>query len=169
MRLIPVFTAMITATIAPLAISAVNDLRIDTGILSGTSGKSPDVRVYKGIPFAAPPVGELRWRPPQAAARWEGVRKAEQFSNACVQDTTPGRGPRLLLDGAPPPISEDCLYLNVWTAAKSASERRAVIVYYHGGGLVAGSSREGLYDGEALARKGVVVVTTNYRVGALGF
>ena len=135
-------------------------VKIDTGLISGTTTSSDDVRVFKGIPFAAPPLGDLRWRPPQPAAHWEGVRKADQFGPVCMQQSRPGSTP------AP---SEDCLYVNVWTGAKAATERRPVIVWTYGGGFTGGSGSEPRYDGEALARKGVVFVTYNYRLGAFGF
>ena len=135
-------------------------VHLDTGIVSGASGSTPDVRVYKGIPFAAPPVGNLRWRAPQPAARWDGIRKAEKFSPVCLQNTA---GP------AAQPVSEDCLYLNVWTTAKSAGERRPLMVWIYGGGFTSGSGSEPRYDGDALSQKGVVVVTFNYRLGAFGF
>jgi len=147
------------ATIAGFA--AANDpVRLDTGMVSGIAGATPEMRIYKGIPFAAPPVGDLRWRSPQPAAKWEGVRKAEQFSPVCMQNAG---GPN-----AQTP-SEDCLYLNVWTGAKSASEKRPVMVFVYGGGFTGGSGSLPGYDGEALAKKGAVVVTFNYRLGAFGF
>jgi para-nitrobenzyl esterase len=137
------------------AYAAVDDpVRLDTGMISGTATSSADVRVFKGIPFAAPPVGDLRWRAPQPAAHWDGVRKAEEFSPVCVQ----GNGG-----------SEDCLYLNVWTGAKSAGEKRPVMVWIYGGGYTSGSGSQAMYDGEALAKKGAVIVTLNYRLGAFGF
>jgi len=135
-------------------------VRIDTGLISGTTTTSDDVRVFKGIPFAAPPVGDLRWRPPQPAAHWDDVRKADQFGPVCMQQGRPG---------ATPAPSEDCLYVNVWTGAKAATERRPVIVWTYGGSFTGGSGSEPRYDGEALARKGAVVVTYNYRLGAFGF
>lgn len=136
-------------------------VRIDTGMVTGTNTASDEIRVFKGIPFAAPPVGDLRWRPPQPAAKWDGVRKAEEFGHVCVQN----RGPNT----TGPTPSEDCLYLNVWTGAKSASEKRPVIVWTYGGGFTGGSGSEPRYDGEALAKKGVVFVTYNYRLGPFGF
>jgi para-nitrobenzyl esterase len=136
-------------------------VRIDTGLISGTTTSSEDVRVFKGIPFAAPPVGDLRWRAPQPAAHWEGVRKADQFGPVCMQNRNP--------NATGPAASEDCLYANVWTGAKASTERRPVIVWTYGGGFTGGSGSEPRYDGEALARKGAVVVTYNYRLGAFGF
>jgi para-nitrobenzyl esterase len=135
-------------------------VHVDTGMVTGTTTSSDEIRVFKGIPYAAPPVGDLRWRPPQAAANWEGVRKGDQFGPACI--------PNRATNGGPAP-SEDCLYINVWTGAKSASEKRPVIVWTYGGGFTGGSGSEPRYDGEALAKKGVVFVTYNYRLGAFGF
>jgi len=136
-------------------------VKTDTGLVSGTPGKNPDVTVYKGLPFAAPPVGNLRWHAPTPVAKWDGVRKADDFGPMCMQ--APGRGAN------PPKMSEDCLYLNVWTAAKSSSEKRPVIVWIHPGGYTSGSGASPGTDGEALAKKGAVVVTINYRLGVLGF
>ena len=138
------------------------------GLVAGTAGAMPEVRVFKGIPFAAPPVGDLRWRAPQPVAKWDGVRAADRFSANCVQRQAGG--------GAFPPnggdrsateMSEDCLYLNVYTAAKSAGEKRPVMVWIHGGAWVSGAGA--IYEGEELARKGVVMVTVNYRMGPFGF
>jgi para-nitrobenzyl esterase len=135
--------------------AAIEDpVRLDTGMVSGTTTGSPDVRVFKGIPFAAPPVGDLRWRAPKPAAHWDGVRKADQFGSICMQGTTG---------------NEDCLYLNVWTGAKAASEKRPVMVWIYGGGYTSGSGSQAMYDGEALAKKGAVIVTLNYRLGVFGF
>lgn len=136
-------------------------IKIDSGMITGTTTTSDEVRVFKGIPYAAPPVGDLRWKAPQPPARWEGVRKADAFGPACL----PNRAPA---NGGPAP-GEDCLYINVWTNAKSASERHPVIVWTYGGGFTSGSGSEPRYDGEMLARKGAVVVTYNYRLGIFGF
>ncbi|MBV9768410.1 MAG: carboxylesterase family protein [Bryobacterales bacterium] len=153
-------TFLAGASILSAAIS--DPVRVETGLVSGTAGNSDEVRVYKGIPFAAPPVGDLRWRAPQPPAHWEGVRKADQFSAVCMQQQ---RGPNAT---AVPP-SEDCLYLNVWTTAKSANERRPVIVWTYGGGFTGGAGSLDMYNGEELAKKGAVVVTYNYRLGVFGF
>lgn len=138
------------------------------GTISGIY--SNEVNVFKGIPFAAPPVGELRWRAPQPVVNWQGVRKCDTFSASAMQ---PKPAPFMMYTTeflAPPePLSEDCLYLNVWTAAKAANEKRPVIVWIHGGGFSSGSGSVPLYDGEDLAKKGVVFVTINYRVGVFGF
>jgi para-nitrobenzyl esterase len=125
------------------------------------------MRVFKGIPFAAPPVGPLRWRPPQPVRSWNGVRQADQFSARCVQPDEAAAGRQGVTAATAPPMSEDCLYLNVWTDAASASERRPVIVWSHGGAFTIGTGSA--RDGEALARKGAVVVAYNYRLGPFGF
>jgi para-nitrobenzyl esterase len=119
--------------------------------------------VYKGIPFAAPPVGDLRWRPPMPAAPWTGTRKADAFAPACMQV-----GVSMPCE-TPPTVSEDCLYLNIWTPAKTQQEHLPVIVWIYGGGYINGSASMPLYWGDRLAHKGVIVVTIAYRLGPLGF
>ena len=114
--------------------------------------------VYKGIPFAAPPVGDLRWRAPQPAKSWEGIKQTDKFAPAPFQGGNPPSGK-----------SEDCLYLNIWTPAKSAKEHIPVLVWIYGGGFSFGSTSEPVYSGEKLAQKGVVFVSVAYRVGQLGF
>jgi len=122
------------------------------------------VRAFKGIPFAAPPVGKFRWREPQPVKNWQGVRKANKFGPRAMQNPVFGdMGFRS--DG----MSEDCLYLNVWTPAKSSGEKLPVLVYFYGGGFVAGDGSEGRYDGESMATKGIVSLTVNYRLGVFGF
>ncbi len=140
-------------------------IRIESGLISGTVvDEESGVRAYKGIPFAAPPVGELRWKPPQPANPWEGVRACTEFGPACSQTDRLGMyGLKL------PKTSEDCLHLNVWTAAGSGDDKRPVMVWIHGGGYISGWSSQPSYDGEAFARKGVVLVTINYRLGPFGF
>jgi para-nitrobenzyl esterase len=148
-------------------------LELEAGRVGKSQESSPGVRVFKGIPFAAPPVGELRWREPQPVAKWQGVRDASRFGDVCIQPAGPTTGPGARLNIAvlpdSPPRSEDCLYLNVWTGAQSARERRPVMVYFFGGAFTEGAGSVPLYDGDALARKGVVVVTMNYRLGPYGF
>jgi para-nitrobenzyl esterase len=122
------------------------------------------VRVFKGIPFAEPPVGDLRWKPPQPVKRWKGVRQADKFGPRCMQ--APLFSDMVFRSDG---MGEDCLYLSVWTPAKSARERLPVLVYIYGGGFQAGDSSEGRYDGEALARRGIVYVGINYRLGIFGF
>jgi para-nitrobenzyl esterase len=143
--------------------SAAPRVIVDSGALEGTQAVS-GVRVFRGVPFAAPPVGELRWKAPQPLKRWQGVRPAKQFGNRSMQ-------PALFADMVfrSPAASEDCLYLNVWTPAASRKERLPVLVYFHGGGLAAGDSAEPRYDGESMARKGIVAVTVNYRLSVFGF
>jgi para-nitrobenzyl esterase len=141
-------------------------VRLDSGLVSGIAGSDPAVRVFKGIPYAAPPVGELRWRPPQPTSHWDGVRKADEFGAMCMQSAFRGGGNP---PANPPKMSEDCLFLNVWTAATSASDRRPVMVWIHPGGYQTGSGSSPVNNGEALARKGVVLVTINYRLGVFGF
>ena len=150
------------------AFAAVTDpVHVEQGLLAGSNGNSPDVRVYRGVPFAAPPVGDLRWKAPQPAAKWQGVRKAAEFSNACWQ--TPYPAAAAIYQAMLPGLSEDCLYLNVWTPAKSAKDRLPVMVWIHGGGFTRGFGGTSSYNGEALARKGAIIVTINYRLGIFGF
>ncbi len=134
-------------------------VKLDSGQISGATGQSPEVQVFKGIPFAAPPVGDLRWKPPQPVAHWDGVRKADQFGPICLQASRPNSQT----------TSEDCLYANVWTTAQRASDRRPVIVWSYGGGFTGGAGSLPAYDGEEFAKKGVVFVTYNYRLGIFGF
>ncbi len=135
-------------------------VRTEYGLVQGTS--EDGLTVYRGIPFAAPPVGDLRWRAPEPATKWEGVRQATKFGPRPVQ----GMGNP---SGRQEPTSEDCLYLNVWTPAKSAGDRIPVLVWIYGGGFNAGATSEPNYSGEKLAKKGVVLVSIAYRVGQLGF
>jgi len=125
------------------------------GLVQGVA--EPGLTVYRGIPFGAPPVGDLRWRPPQPAAKWTGVRLADKFGSDPYQGDGKGN------------VSEDCLYVNVWTPEKSANEKVPVLVWIYGGGFSFGSTSTPVHNGEHLARKGVVLVTINYRVGPLGF
>ncbi len=163
--------ALIIAVIAASssAFAAIDDpVRMQNGLISGVAGTADGVRVFKGIPFAAPPVGDLRWREPQPVAAWAGVRKADSFAKICTQMPPQGSWFDLEYNRAPQPTGEDCLYLNVWTAAQSSDERRPVMVWLHGGGFVGGSGSEPSHSGAGLAQKGVVVVTLNYRLGVFG-
>ncbi len=144
--------------------TAADTVKTDAGMLEGTSAGVPGVRVFKGVPYAAPPVGELRWRSPQAVKPWTGVRSAREYGNRCIQ-TNPY--PDMLFQSAAE--SEDCLYLNVWTPARSASERLPVFFWVHGGGFTSGAGDEKRHNGEAFAKNGVIVVTINYRLGVFGF
>src|SRR5438093_526673 len=149
---------MLLAT--PILIAQAPDtVKIDTGLVSGLAGTIAGVRVFRGIPFVAPPVGNLRWKASQPAAHWDGIRKADQFGPRCMQGGA----------GGGQPMNEDCLSLNVWTAAASSSERRPVMVWAYGGAFTGGAGSLPGYDGETLARKGVIVVTFNYRLGPFGW
>ena len=162
------FTAAL-ALASVLRAAVPEPVKTDAGLLSGTAGTAPGVRVFKGIPFAAPPTGSLRWRAPQPVAKWTGVRKADTFGTVCLQPKGVGRVNVSVDLPDSPAASEDCLYLNVWTAAASASERRPVLVWIFGGAYSEGAGSSPHNDGEALARKGAVVVTFNYRLGPFGF
>ncbi|HEX7584326.1 MAG TPA: carboxylesterase family protein, partial [Prolixibacteraceae bacterium] len=131
-------------------------VKVQEGILQGTV--EDGLTVYKGIPFAASPVGDLRWKAPQPAAKWEGVKQVTKYAPAAFQGGNPPSGK-----------SEDCLYLNVWTPAKSAKDKIPVLVWIYGGGFSFGSTAEPGYNGGKLAKKGVVLVSIAYRVGQLGF
>jgi para-nitrobenzyl esterase len=146
-----------------LVSAAPDTVRVDGGLISGIAADG--VRVFKGLPFAAPPVGALRWKAPQPVVAWSGVKTADTFGPECLQQPYPTGSPYAT---APQPTSEDCLYLNVWTTAK-AGDKRPVMVWIHGGAWTRGSGSTPTYDGAALAKKGVVVVTTNYRLGVFGF
>ena len=148
-------TVLATCSFAQLKLP----VRTESGLVNGVPGSDAAITVFKAIPYAAPPVGKLRWAAPRPPQRWEGVRKADHFTNGCPQDF-----PKL---GTP--MDEDCLYLNVWTPAKLSSAALTVLVWIHGGGLLVGAAREPLFDGEELAKKGIVVVTLDYRLGVLGF
>src|SRR5262249_43692508 len=119
---------------------------------------------FKGIPFAAPPVGALRWKAPQPVQAWAGVKQASAYGPSCVQDKM-----FLTVFGAPAAMSEDCLYLNVWTPAKASSEKLPVMVWIHGGGFICGMTSIAPFDGTHLAEKGVVLVSVAYRLGVFGF
>jgi para-nitrobenzyl esterase len=144
-------------------------VQVEGGAIAGVAGQDPSILAFKGIPFAAPPVGDLRWREPKPAGSWHAVRSAGEFGSSCVQTIHNSFGPWTSEFMTHNQVSEDCLYLNVWTGAKSASEKRPVFVYVYGGGFNSGSGAVPLYDGEGLAKKGLVVVTFNYRVGLFGF
>ncbi|HWE40049.1 MAG TPA: carboxylesterase family protein [Isosphaeraceae bacterium] len=150
--------------LAPAAGASAED-RVETrcGLVEGTTG-SGGIRIFKGIPFAEPPVGDLRWKPPHPVKTWQGVRKAQDFGPAPVQ-----RPSLALFMRVPLNFNEDCLYLNVWTPARSADERLPVMAWIYGGAFAMGATSAPLYDGTSLAKKGVVVVSLAYRVGPLGF
>jgi para-nitrobenzyl esterase len=141
-------------------------VEISSGLVAATRDSGPDIRTFKAIPFAAPPVGGRRWQPPQPVSPWEGVRRSDNFSAQCMQ-----RPPNLrsILYQASESMSEDCLYLNVWTGASSPAERRPVMAFFYGGSNTSGSGSQPDYNGKGLASKGMVVVTFNNRLGPFGF
>ena len=158
----------VAGAVIPLAAAIKQPVKVEGGMVSGVPGKDASVTTFKGVPFAAPPVGSLRWREPQPVVAWLGVRQADKFSASCIQNIVAEHKPWTYEFMTHTGISEDCLYLNVYTAAKSATEKRPVYVFIHGGGFTEGSGAVPVYDGEGLAKKGLVVVTINYRLGVLG-
>jgi para-nitrobenzyl esterase len=156
--LIIMLMCSVAATPAPDTVKTVN------GVVEGRGVQPSGVRIFRGIPFAQPPTGELRWREPQPVKNWQGVRPALDFGPRCMQAVV-FDDIRYRSNG----VSEDCLYLNVWTPAKSSREGLPVLVYFYGGGFVNGDSSEARYDGESMAAKGIVVVSVNYRLGVFGF
>jgi para-nitrobenzyl esterase len=165
-----VCAALVFATTNDVSAAISDPVKTDAGLVSGVTLAS-GVRAFKGIPFGAPPVGELRWKEPQPVAKWDGVRTADQFGNVCVQPSQPARAPNNVSVDLPdsPKPSEDCLFLNVWTSAANANARQPVMVWIFGGAYSEGAGSSPHNDGEALARKGAVLVTFNYRLGAFGF
>jgi para-nitrobenzyl esterase len=156
---------MLTACGAQIA----DPVRLEAGLVSVGEVTPSGVRVYRGLPFAAPPVGDNRWRAPQPVEPWDGVRDGSVFGNVCIQaDTQPRYINIANMDGSPA-LSEDCLYLNVWTPAESTSDALPVMVFFYGGAFTDGGGAPPLYDGTHLAERGAVVVTMNYRLGSFGF
>ncbi|KAA6300318.1 MAG: Fumonisin B1 esterase [Candidatus Ordinivivax streblomastigis] len=148
----------------------VRNVKIHSGIVAGEATDDGAIKIFRGIPFAAPPVRELRWKAPQAVAPWEGVRECTTPPPSAMQEKPAPFfcwSKEFLIPNEP--ISEDCLYLNVWTPAKTNQDKLPVIVWIHGGAFTSGSGTVPLYDGEAMARKGVVFVTVNYRLRIFGF
>lgn len=142
-------------------------VKVEEGLLQGIVENG--VMVFKGVPFAKPPVGELRWRPPQPPDSWEGVRKADKYSANAMQIMVDEYGPWTAEYQPKGVASEDGLYLNIWTTAKSQDEKRPVVMYIPGGAFINGSGNVPVYNGANLANKGLVVITINYRVGVIGF
>lgn len=161
--LLLLFCALCGSFVSGESFSANDEVRVEGGMITGSTADG--IRSFKGIPFAAPPVGELRWKPPQPVISWEGVRQCTTFGPDCPQAPYPAGS---MYYSAPRKQSEDCLYLNVWTGARPG-EKRPVMVWIHGGALTRGSGATRTYDGTALAKKGVVLVTINYRLGPLGY
>ncbi|HTP87582.1 MAG TPA: carboxylesterase family protein [Bryobacteraceae bacterium] len=154
---------IVAAAIAASALAA-DVVKVDSGSLEGTTNADKSVRIFKGVPFAAPPVGDLRWKAPQPVTPWTGVRKADEWGSPCVQGkvfgdiVTRSKG-----------MNEDCLTLTVWAPAKPAAKKLPVYVWFYGGGFAAGGGDEPRYDGESFAKQGIVVVNVNYRLGVFGF
>jgi para-nitrobenzyl esterase len=169
-----VFAVVLGSLLALTSSSSVRadelQVNVTSGALSGLASRDGLVRSFKGIPYAAPPVGALRWRPPQPVTAWQGTREANRFSPICLQPSPiPGSFYQREFFQIAEAQSEDCLYLNVWTAAPPGAEPRPVMVFFHSGGNSLWSGSMAVYDGSQLARKGAVVVTLNYRLGAFGF
>lgn len=153
----------------------IREVKVEEGIVRGLPAADPRITAFKGIPFAAPPVGKLRWAPPQPAAKWDGVRECYKFSAVPVQPGATPTPPDDDLYGKEWCVdteleyNEDCLYLNVWTPARRADEKLPVYFWIFGGGWQVGNASEMEFDGERIARRGIVVVTINYRVNLFGF
>jgi para-nitrobenzyl esterase len=154
---------LVMSTHMPAARAQSPVAQVEQGALAGVTVDG--ISSFKGIPFAAPPVGELRWQAPQPADVWAGTRNANAYGNACIQPVVQS------LEGSEPvgAQSEDCLYLNVWTAGADPNAKRPVMVWIHGGAYNVGAGGLKMYDGTALAKRGAVLVNFNYRVGSLGF
>jgi len=164
--LVACLATMVGASLTARA--GLDTVKTDAGLISGIPA-SGGVTAFLGIPFGAPPVGDLRWRPPQPVEHWQSVRKADHFGTSCVQNQAGSRLPwteEFMTQG---PIGEDCLFLNVWTPAKAANARLPVMFWIYGGGFNEGSSSVAVYDGTELAKKDVIIVSVNYRVGPIGF
>jgi len=153
---IVLFSVTVAQSTPPLVVRTAN------GDLQGAYESG--IRTYKGVPFAQPPVGDLRWKEPQPVKHWDGVRKADKFGPRAMQNPI-FSDMVFRSDG----VSEDCLYLNIWTPARTAGDKLPVLVYFYGGGLMAGDGSELRYDGESMARRGVVAITVNYRLSVFGF
>ncbi|HTU33937.1 MAG TPA: carboxylesterase/lipase family protein [Candidatus Acidoferrum sp.] len=156
--------ALTLSVLIGFGLQAADVVHTASGAVRGRTSDDGSVRIFEGIPYAAPPVGSLRWRPPQAVPPWKGVRDATKFGARCMQGNV--YGDMNFRDDGP---SEDCLYLNVWTPAKDSHANLPVMVWVYGGGFAAGASSEPRQDGTMLAKKGVVVVSMNYRLGIFGF
>ena len=161
--LVLVLAVSCTAPKAPETNALMDPIKIDTGYVSGTiiGDLGKEVRIYRGIPYAAPPVGDLRWKPPQPAAPWTGIRECTVFGKSSIQPSVP-------MDLSDMPQSEDCLYLNVLTPAKKESESLPVMVWLHGGGYTMGSGSSSIFNLPRLPQHGVVLVTVNMRLGTMG-
>jgi para-nitrobenzyl esterase len=164
MRPLPCLIAALGLAIAAPVAAQSADPVVDAPAGAVKGAAEGDIRVFKGIPYAVPPVQGMRWRPPAPLPRWQGVRAATAFGPACVQ---PQGKSQSVYSGDPMPVSEDCLTLNIWAPANA--KNAPVFFWIHGGALVTGSSREAIYDGKRMAERGVIVVSINYRLGVLGW
>jgi para-nitrobenzyl esterase len=157
---------VLSAIAGRLGVAAPADqVTLADGTVEGALDASTGIRSFKGVPFASAPTGDRRWKPPQPVEKWTGVRKADQFGPRCMQPPS-GAGDMVFRSNG---MSEDCLYLNIWTPSRSASDRLPVLVYFFGGGYVAGDGSESRYDGGSMSRKGIVALTVNYRLSIMGF
>ncbi|HZY74325.1 MAG TPA: carboxylesterase family protein, partial [Edaphobacter sp.] len=167
LRLNSAFASLAALALFSLPAMAANPLQVktDKGKVEGALTSDQQVIAFKGIPYAAPPVGDLRWKPPMPAAKWKGVRPAKDFGSHCVQ--TGGYPDMVFHDPGP---SEDCLTLNVWTPASARPDSHLpVMVWIYGGGFTTGGTSEMRQDGQFLAHRNVVIVSMNYRLGIFGF
>ena len=155
---------LISVAILASTASAADRVKTASGILEGTVNADSSLRIFRGVPFAAPPVGDLRWQPPQPVKHWSGVRKAVDFGPRCMQARVFGD-----IVFRSKEMSEDCLNLTIWTPARSKNQRLPVYLWFYGGGFAAGANDEARYDGESFAKHGIVVVNANYRLGIFGF
>lgn len=146
-----------------VALAAEQQITLENGALQGMLDPSRKGLSFKGIPFAAPPIGALRWRPPQLVQSWQGVREAHKFANQCMQKPLYSD-----MQFRSALVSEDCLYLNVWISVKQSPKKLPVLLYFYGGGFIAGDASEKRYDGASMAKQGVVMVSANYRLGIFG-
>lgn len=161
------FSAGLVAVVAiffSTGAGATETIKLDSGVIADVAADSSGVRLFKGIPFAAPPTGDQRWRRPSPVKPWEGVRQAQDWGPRCMQSNRLGD-----IDSDNKRMEEDCLYLNVWTPAKSATNKLPVMVWIHGGSNNVGAGSQPDYNGNNLATKGVIVVTINYRLDVFGF
>ncbi len=152
-------------TILSFASDVQTTVQIETGLVEGVTNQEGSVIVFKGIPYAAAPIGDLRWREPQPAHKWDGVRRADTWGAACVQPASSLLPPYTAEFASTTPTSEDCLFLNIWAPVGPTLEHHAILFYIHGGSGTRGSGSVSIYDGEELARKGIIVVTVNFRLG----
>jgi para-nitrobenzyl esterase len=163
-------TILLLFLLGPLFVFSQAVVETQQGQIMGTTSADQAVHIFKGIPFAAPPVGDLRWQTPRPVSDWQGIKDCTSFSASPIQNNPE---PFLCWTeefiAQPEPLSEDCLYLNVWTTAKAKEEKQPVFVWIYGGGFSSGSANCDIYDGEEMARQGVVFVSINYRVGIMGF